>query len=269
MLVLCAVLFFAQACDDEKESSMTEEEEVEIAEESNAAENTMEEDLQDFEGMIAESGSDDGRVAEACVVVTRNAEAKTITLDFGDGCVGPHGRERSGKVIVTYGGEFDDNLANRVITFDDYFVNNREITGRIELRDFNLNEQGNLTLTRKLVAYAVHFPEGHEFEINGSTTIEWIGGQGDDDHSNDVLSMTGAYTGESTRGRKVNFTIVEPVIASFPCRAEGNFLRVDGKTELKISNASRVRVRTVDYGDGDCDGIIVITINNKQLTITL
>src|SRR5688572_24366598 len=124
MFALCAVLFFAQACDDEKETPMTEEEEVEIAEESNAAKNTMEEDVQDFDGMISESESDGGRVSEACVVVTRDSDAKTITLDFGEGCVGPHGRERSGKVIITYGGEFGDNLANRVVTFEDYFVNN-------------------------------------------------------------------------------------------------------------------------------------------------
>jgi hypothetical protein len=269
MLVLCSALCFVQACDDEKETPMTEEEEVEIAQESNDAENTMDEDVQDFEGMVAESESDGGRIAEACVVVTRDSEAKTITLDFGDGCVGPHGRERSGKVIITYGGEFGDNLANRVITFEDYFVNDKQITGRIELRDFNLNAEGHLTLTRKLVDYTVHFPDGHEFKLNGSRTVEWIDGQGDDDRSNDVLSITGSYTGESTRGRKVEFTIIEPVIASFPCRAEGKFLRVDGKTELKISSASRLRVRTVDYGDGDCDGTIVITINNKILTITL
>jgi hypothetical protein len=269
MLAMCALFFFAQACEDEKETPLTEEEEVEIAEDSNSAENTMEEDVQDFEVMIAEEGSDGGRVASGCVTVTRDTEAKTITLDFGEGCVGPHGRERSGKVIITYGGEFGDNLANRVITFADYFVNNKEITGRIELRDFNLNVEGNLTLTRKLVDYTVHFPDGHQFELNGSTTIEWIEGQDDDDRSNDVLSITGSYTGVSTRGRKVEFTIVEPVIASFPCRAEGKFLRVDGKTELKVTNASRLRVRTVDYGDGECDGTIVITINKKQLTISL
>jgi hypothetical protein len=269
MLALCAVLLFAQACEDEKETPLTEAEEMEVAEESNVAENTMEEDVQDFDSMIAESESDGGRAGEACVVITRDSEAKTITLDFGEGCVGPHGKERSGKVIFAYGGEFGDNLANRVITFEDYFVNNKEITGRIELRDFNLNSEGHRTLTRKLLGYTVHFPNGHEFEINGSTTIESIAGQDDDDRFNDVLSITGSYTGESTRGRKVEFTISEPVIASFPCRAVGNFLRIDGKTELKISNASRRRVRIVDYGDGDCDGIILITINNKVLTITL
>ena len=268
-IVFCAALLFAQSCDDEKETPVSEQEEVAIADDSNSAENTMDEDVQAFEEAIAESSSDGGRVSTGCAVVIRNAEAKTITLDFGTGCVGPYGRERSGKVIITYGGEFDDHLANRVITFEDYFVNNKEITGKIELRDVNLNEEGNITFTRKMIGYTVHFPDGNTFELNGSTTVEWLEGAGDDDRTNDVLRITGSHVGESTRGRKVEFTIIEPVIASFACRAEGKFLRVEGKTEIKISSAGGARVRTVNYGDGTCDDTIVITVNNKVLTITI
>ena len=269
MIALCAALLFVQSCDDEKESPVTEQEEVEIADESSSAENTLEEDMEAFDEAITQSESGSGRVEETCVVVTRDSEAKTITLDFGDGCVGPYGRERSGKVIITYGGEFGDHLANRVITFDDYFVNNKEITGKIELRDFNLNGEGNVTNTRRLIGYTVHFPDGNTFQLNGYTTVEWIEGGDDEVRSNDVLKITGSYTGESSRGRNISFTITEPVIASFPCRKEGNILRVQGKTELRINGANRVRVRTVDYGDGTCDNTIVITINSKVLNVTI
>jgi hypothetical protein len=203
------------------------------------------------------------------VEVIKNEEAKTITLDFGEGCVGPYGRERSGKVIITYSGTFGDNLANRVITFEDYFVNDKQITGKLELRDFNVSANSNLTLTRKAIDYAVHFPNGNTFTLNGSTTIEWLEGEGDFDRSNNVLMITGSYTGVSSRGRNVSFEITEPVIVSFPCGEEGKFLRVDGKTELRVSNAVGARVRTVDYGDGDCDETIVVTINDRIFTITL
>jgi hypothetical protein len=264
LLMIAAVLF---SCKEDEEN-ITEQEEVEIANESSSSESVTDEELQAIEEEMA-LNPEDGRIAgTGCAIVTWNQTAKTVTLDFGNGCVGIYGRERSGKIIVTYGGEFGDQLANRVITFEDYFVNNRQITGSIELRDFNTNENGNLTATRKRIDLAIHFPDGNKFTSNGSTTITWTEGGGDDDLMNDVLSITGSYTGVSTRGRTVTHTILEPVIVSYACYAEGGFARVDGKTELRITGA-RERVRTVDFGDGTCDETITVTINGREYTLTI
>jgi hypothetical protein len=37
-----------------------------------------------------------------CPVITHDVLNTKIIIDFGDGCVGPYGRERRGKIIVTY-----------------------------------------------------------------------------------------------------------------------------------------------------------------------
>jgi hypothetical protein len=264
LFIVAAVVL---SCKEDDES-ITEQEEVQIANESSSSESVADEELQAIEEEMA-LNPDGGRIAgTGCAIVTWNQSAKTVTLDFGDGCVGIYGRERSGKIIVTYGGEFGDQLANRVITFEEYFVNNRQVTGSIELRDFNTNEDGDLTATRKRIDLAIHFPDGNKFTSNGSTTITWTEGGGDDDLSNDVLSITGSYTGVSTRGRTVTHTILEPVIVSYACYADGGFARVDGKTELRITGA-RDRVRTVDFGDGTCDETITIIINGREYTLTI
>jgi len=264
LFIIAAVVL---SCKEDDEN-MTEQEEVQIANESSSSESVTDEELQAIEEEIA-LNPEGGRIAgTGCAIVTWNKSAKTVTLDFGDGCAGIYGRERSGKIIVTYGGEFGDHLANRVITFENYFVNNRQITGSIELRDFNTNEDGDLTATRKRIDLAIHFPDGNKFTSNGSTTITWSEGGGDDDLMNDVLSITGSYTGVSTRGRTVTHTILEPVVVSYACYANGGFARIAGKKELRISG-NRERVRTVDFGDGTCDETITVTINGREYTLTI
>jgi hypothetical protein len=266
-LAFLSLVIIAFSCKDE-ESDITEQEEVEIANSSSSAESISDEELQAMEAELV-LNPEGGRIAgTGCATVTWNESAKTVTLDFGDGCVGIYGRERSGKIIITYGGEFGDHLANRVITFDNYFVNNKQITGSIEMRDFNLDENGDLTATRNRIDLTIHFPDGNKFTSNGSTTVTWVEGGGDDDRTNDVLSITGSYTGVSTRGRTVTHTIIEPVIVSFACYADGGFARIGGKTELKITGA-RERVRIVDFGDGTCDDTITVSVNGRVYTIIL
>lgn len=265
-LIFLLVAFITFSCQDEKEDTISEQEEVEIVNASSSSESLSDEELQAIELELA-LNPEGGRVAgSGCALVTWDKTAKTVTLDFGDGCTGAYGRERSGKIIITYGGEFGDRLANRVVTFENYFVNNKQITGSIEMRDFNMDENGKVTGTRKRIDLTIHFPDGNTFTSNGSTTVTWISGQGDNDWTNDVFTITGSYTGVSTRGRTVNHVILEPVLVSFACYADGGFARIGGKTELRISGA-RERVRTIEFGDGTCDDTITVTINGRIYTI--
>lgn len=258
------------SCQEDEEIVVTEQEEVQLINQSASVESLSDEELQTIEAEVA-ANPDGGRKngTKSCVEVTRDESAKTITLDFGDGCTGPYGRERSGKIIITYGGTFGDNLANRVISFDNYFVNGKQITGTIELGNFNVDENGNPTATRTRNDFTVHFPDGNSFTVNGSTTITWLEGFGDEDHTNNVFSVTGSYEGESSGGRKVTHEIIEPVIVNVACGLSGSFARVQGVTEMHVEGVARERVRTVNYGNGDCDKTIHVTINGRTREVTI
>lgn len=269
---VAATIFIFQACNEDSNevATVSTEEELDIVENGSESEAVVDEDLQIIDQSVEGTAASGGRIAgdSLCVTVIRDEVAKTIILDFGDGCIGPYGRERSGKIIITYGGTFDDDMANRVITFEDYYVNNKNITGAILLRDINRNAEGNLTATRALEDYTIHYPDGNTFVMNGSTTREWLEGEGDGVLSNNVFRITGAYEGVSTRGRGFTHTITVPIITDFSCRASGGFARVSGVKEMVINGIDRNRTRTVDYGDGTCDNEITVTINNKVYTIT-
>ncbi len=265
------VVLLASCQDDNQPMEINAEEDVELAENSQLSEAYSEEDIS-FSYLAADiSGETGGRVMNEflpCATITRDAELKTVTIDFGESCIGPYGRERSGKILIAYGGEFNDQLANRVITFDNYVVNNRGVSGMIELRDINRNGDGNLPATRKMTDYTIEFPNGTTYVANGSITREWIEGEGDGDPRTNVIRLTGSREGISSRGRTHTVEITEPIIASFPCRTQGGFLRTAGRKQITISRESAERIRTVYYGDGTCDNEVSMTVNGRSFTLT-
>lgn len=266
-IVPAAIFLMAlAACQDDSAFSERNEEDIDLASLSSSADIMADEEIQEIDDALISDGPDGGRMSgNSCVVISRNESEKTVVLDFGTGCTGPHGRERSGKVIIVYTGQFNDGQANRVITFENFFVNGKQISGTIEVGNYGLNSLSQLTWTRKLVDYTVTFPNGKTVVSNGSTVVTWLEGRGDNDRTNNVFQVTGSTRVAGPSGRTAECTIIEPIIARFSCLASGGFLRVAGKKQMKSGN----RTRTVDFGDGECDKTIVITINGNVRTITI
>lgn len=269
-----ATLFVAAmllvSCDNNADQQGTETEEEQTLESASISEDETDDVLEITYQTETELVSAGGRVrTTTCAEVTNDKENNIITIDFGDGCVGPRGRERSGKIIIAYSHEIGDSLANRIITFENYVVNNKGITGTIELRDRSINEAGNLQSVKRLIDLTITFPNGQQTVFNGSRTREWLSGAGDDDPSNNVYKITGSVEGISTTGRSFTHTIVEPIISDWSCAAQGNFARISGVVELSKLKGYSVRKRTVDYGDGECDNFITITTFKRTYVITI
>ncbi len=203
-----------------------------------------------------------------CAVVTNDKISKTVTIDFGTGCVGAYGRTRSGKIIILYSSTLGDSLANRTITFDNYKVNNKSVTGMIELRDISKNPAGNLQSTRRVTDLKITFPNGKYVTFNGSRTREWTDGAGDSNPDNNKYRITGTLTGLSSTGRTFTHEIISPIIVDFACAKQGNFARVAGVVETTKLGGFGERKRTVDYGDGTCDKVITVTTFRRTYTIT-
>lgn len=259
------------SCDrEERLNQGSEQEEEQAIESASIGEDATDDALEITAQAELEVSATGGRIDnDMCAIITHDIENKKVTIDFGEGCVGPYGRERKGKIIVTYSTEIGDSIGNRIITFEDYFVNNKGITGTIELRDVSINASGNLQSMKKLVDLTISFPNGEQVVFNGTRTREWISGAGDDDRSNNVYRITGSISGESTTGRSFTHEIVEPIIADWSCAAQGNFARIAGVVEMTKLGGYVSRKRTVDYGDGECDNTIVITTFKRTYVVNV
>jgi hypothetical protein len=273
-LILLGVIVAAltlQSCNQDNDAAeMTTEQEVELVENTVLAEDIVDEDVEivnaadvmEFQ-METALRTDE----EVCFTRSWNAESLTLTIDFGEGCVGPYGKLRSGKIIVKYSERGDFYKADRSITFENYFVNNNQIIGEIFIEKHNLNEEGFYENNYR-AAFSILFSGGQTFTIRGERKREWIDGVRDGDRTNNVFRLSGAFTGRSTRGVNWSHEIIEPIIADFNCKNSGFFLFSAGIKEVTFSNNRRTRTRVVDYGEGTCDNTFTITINDEVRTIT-
>jgi hypothetical protein len=258
------------ACDREENFKQgTDAEEEQTLESASVGEDASDDALEISSQVDTELAAAGGRVNTLCATVTKDVENKIVTIDFGDGCVGPYGKERSGKIFVAYSSEIGDSLSNRIITFENYFVNNKGVSGTIELRDISINDGGNLQSVKKLVDLTISFPNGEEVVFNGSRTRELISGYADGILSNNIYRITGSVAGSSTTGRSFTHEITEPIIADWSCAAQGNFARVSGRVEMTKLGGYSTRKRTVDYGDGECDNVITITTFRRTYVVTV
>lgn len=266
--IFCIALA-ATSCNDDETLMNNESEEAQMTELASVGENESDDVLEVLDqAEVSQAAKSAAKTNELCATVTNDAENHILTIDFGAGCVGPYGRTRSGKILVAYSGTLNDGVSNRIITFDNYVVNNKAVTGSIELRDITVNEDETITSTKKLVGLTITFPNGESVSYTGSRTREWIEGVRDGDPNNNVFRLTGSVEGRWSNGRTFTHVIVEPIISNWGCAAEGGFARVSGIVEVRKLGGYVNRKRVTNYGNGTCDNSFTVTIGTRVFEVT-
>ncbi len=203
-------------------------------------------------------------VMGACTTITKDTASNPhkITVDFGaTNCLSKDGNYRRGKIIITYTGRYRDMGHTHAISFDNYFVNDNQLTGT------------------KTVSYTSNDAAGHpkyEISVNGSVilansaatiswmstrTRTWLEGYDTKDWSDDVYEIAGSGTVTRANGKTFNIQITTPLHVALNCRwIESGVVQItpDGGV-----------VRTLDYGNGTCDAQANFTVNGKIYSVTL
>ncbi len=205
-----------------------------------------------------------------CVTITRDFSEDMDTLimvvDFGDeNCLGPDGRERRGKIIITRIGQFywDSDGISVTTTFEDYYVDNNQITGTKVVNAY-LNESQQRV---------------HEITDNGQIiladdagTITWqaqrtrtvVEGSMTRIKFDDVIHITGSSSGSDAEGNTFTSEIVEPLVRIY--EEDCHRHPVSGIVEIFKSPDTYI---TINYGDGTCDNLIEVTTNGETEIIEL
>lgn len=187
---------------------------------------------------------------------------KTITLDFGDGCIGRDGKLRKGKgkIISVYTGPMFISGSKISTTFADYFVNSFKVERTHSVEN---------TSTSNKKEWTVKVADG---KITSTNTGNWKVWSGIKIHTqmywngtqyfplDDVFQITGNANGAASGGNSWSASIGDPLIKKFTChwivKCTVRIARNDNKAIL-------------DYGDGACDNKAIITINGFSKNITL
>lgn len=189
-----------------------------------------------------------------------NVFPKTVTIDFGTGCLGRDGKFRKGKIVSIYTNRMIVPGAKVSTTFIDYHVDSFKVEGT------HITEN---TSTSNMQGWKVAVINGKITNTNNNRWRKWnsvknilqIAGNGTPNFPlDDIYKITGSATGSNSGGHSWAAVIVEPLIKKFTCPwiVQGTVRLVrDGRPAL------------LDYGNGTCDNQAIIYINGVPHVITL
>ena len=280
-----AVLFTTFLFSCQKESSsvttdMTDEEAVAYTDESAQAEASFD-DAEDVsmiaaeeEGIASEGGRgymplfEDLRLRLglcATITVTPNDSTypKTITIDFGNGCICADGKFRKGAIIIHLTGPIRRSGSVMTINFRDFYLNRAHIEGTKVVS--NLSENSNIKFTVQVVGGKVTFPNGRGWQYDGLKYVAQVEGGVTRTIRDDVYRIEGRSKTQFNNGLTVNLNTETPLIKKVVCPWVSN-----GVLKIKIN----ARVLFLDFGapdNGNCDNKALLTWNNgnNQRLITL
>lgn len=242
---------------------------------SSSADNSLAEGIYNDVNNMADQAADgslatyrivdrEGGILSACATISNDTSVTPhiLTIDFGSSnCLCKDGRNRRGKVMISYEGRYRDAGHIHTITFSDYFVDDNQVLGVKTVTNNGKNTSGNTVFTINVDGKIIKANAGGTIIWKSNRSREWIAGESTLSWNDDVYLITGSATGTSATGRNFTLTILTALRKEIGCR---HF--VSGQLSLAPDNKL---TRLIDYGNGTCDNEATVTINNKTYTITL
>lgn len=203
-----------------------------------------------------------------CVTVTIHENEngdfwpRNWTLDYGTvNCECFTGVMRRGKINVSLSDWWKNEGSLREITFEDFYLNNNKLEGIKTILNTGLNDAGNLTFRKKVSDAKLEYEDGSAITWNCEKTSEQIEGGETILFADDVWSVTGNGSGVNLDGKSYTSTITTPLIYKSGC-----FYAVSGIVEIATEGED---VKIIDYGNGECDSFVTVTVGDVTETIEL
>ncbi|MHA7131925.1 hypothetical protein [Algoriphagus namhaensis] len=189
---------------------------------------------------------------------------KKMIIDFGEGCISPRGVTRKGKIIVTYTGRYWAAGTVITTTFDQYFVNERQIEGNRTVTNLGFNE------AEKYFTFSSTLQNGKITWADGSTRLA------ESEHTRKVYlpnadrgliyEVTGGSSGTNRNGKSFTTVINEPLLFAQRCIASGIRIPSSGVFSIQVQDHQGLEV---DFGTTECDRELTIRRGGQSRTVTL
>lgn len=261
LLFITAIAFatFFTSCSDDSEAGTDLVEELDLDSESTLEANYEDIDLIVEAGLetIEAGGRVDRDVVLDCATVTHDGEAKTVTIDYGDGCEGPGGRVRAGIILISYSDHRLIPGAFRTTTFDGFSVDGVLVEGTRTVENISESLDDDPTFSITLTGGKLTFEDETTSTRDSQRTRTWFRAS---NPLEDETSVEGSANGTRRDGVSYSVEIISRIIYKRACWSERVFIPVSGIKQYTSGD----NVVVVDYGDGTCDNEVTITINGGE-----
>lgn len=239
------------------------------------------EDADDIAGVALQSdeGTSGGRVAEGPRTITIDDPrcacdnlAVTITLspnstfevpvgdiviDFGEGCEDSLGNIRTGKLLIHFVGRRFLPESYITLTFDGYTINGIALAGTRTLTNISDSNEDYPKFRVVLADGSATWPDGTVATREHCFEREWIRANNPTQDQMIVNQCPGedvAARGSNRRGIEYEMIIIEELVYKRGCP-----IAVSGvKKFVEVATGKEI---VIDYGDGNCDNVMTITVN--------
>jgi hypothetical protein len=284
-LTLMASFLFFTSCKDEETISFSSGDNTDL--QSEASMDAQLEDVSDLAGVAVSSDAGTltgSRTSASSRVITpagdTRFECATVTLefapdnnppsvihgyihiDFGTGCTGPNGRVRKGMIHVEFNGPRFMPNSTVTITTEDYYVDGIRIDGtRTELNASESTQDApKFTIAEEVT---ITFLDGTTATRSASRTRTWNRMA---NPLEDTWTVTGSAFGTTRRDVDYVMTITKPLLFKRSCAISSKMVvPVEGTKEL-VAGTKKI---ITDFGNGDCDTSITITVNGRTKDIQI
>ena len=270
-LMIAAVLFFSACSEDEPSISLTEQEKSDYESEQ-AAENLFDAVESITNSAAQYNASSGGRIAQSEDKEIACAEISIIenqlTINFGEeGCVGPDGKTRKGKVIVIFEGTWLTTDFIITTTLKDFYIDDVKVEGtRYEMNKGFNQETSTWTNEVKIKEGKVIWPNEtfatresvrtHEFSFN-TETKEF------------ELTVEGEAAGTNVLGDYYESNITEPLVFRSSCLLEGKYLPSSGTSKITFPENEEKSDVSINFGSGDCDNKFVVEVERGSVEVEM
>ncbi|HNR15451.1 MAG TPA: hypothetical protein PKG90_02165 [Chitinophagaceae bacterium] len=292
-LILLGIFFFTGCKKENSQSGSTEEQEkqasIASAEADTEAENIFDSFFDDAMGAnndvgVSGSGIFYGRIDTLtpvlrCFTVTVQHPNNTpfpvrVIVDFGTtGCTGPDGRMRTGKIITDYTARLIVPGAVATTTFEGFYIDSLKVEGIHKVTNTS-EPNANPAILRRYKAQVINGkltrPNRNFAEWNSTKVFLQIDGLATPDFPrDDAFKIDGFASGRAKRGNLIvrwESNITEALLRRFTCR---HIVKGKIRTVRAGLGTQSSWVALLDFGNGTCDNLAVVTINGVSYQITL
>ncbi|HNU33066.1 MAG: hypothetical protein IPJ79_14135 [Bacteroidetes bacterium] len=260
-------------CKKDKDEPDTD---TDVANDNSFAERTYD-DVKSMSDQAGDNGSlstyrvgDNSGLLSSCATITNDTTVNPhiLTIDFGaTNCLCNDGKNRRGKIIISYQGAYRDSGSTHSFSFDNYFVNDYKVLGTKTVTNLGHNSNNQLVYSVAVNGSIIN-PSGQTMTWSSQRTRTWVAGETTLGVLNDEYDITGSANGTSFAGTSFTATITSALHVKFNCFVTnpGSSLITNGTFDLVPSGKA---TRTFDFGTGACDNLATVTINGNTYNITL
>lgn len=230
-------------------------------------------DIQDIADEAGNNGTvntfimlDEASLLSSCATVNKDTITipHRITIDFSStNCLCKDGNYRRGQIYIDFTGKYKDSGATHTISFNNYFVNDNQVSGSKTVTNEGRNSHGHLSFTIIVNGTIILANNVGTITWTANRTREWLAGENTAIRNDDIYLITGIESGTRASGKSYSSIITKPLRREISCQFH-HF--VSGTIEITPTGKA---TRTLDYGNGVCDDEANVTINGTSYNIKL